>query len=50
MGVAERDYTGEKGLDQLLVEMEDITGKDFLKWFHKLTKNEQTKLTTYYND
>ena len=50
MGVAERDYTGERGLDQLLDEMEGITGKDFLTWFHKLTKNEQTKLTTYYND
>jgi len=50
MGVRERDYTGEKGLDQLLEEMEGITGKDFLTWFHKLTKNEQTKLTTYYND
>ena len=50
MGVAERDYTGEKGLDQLLVEMKGITGKEFLTWFHKLTKNEQTKLTTYYND
>ena len=50
MGVAERDYTGERGLDQLLDEMEGITGKDFLNWFHKLTKNEQTKLTTYYND
>ena len=50
MGVAERDYTGERGLDQLLEEMEGITGKDFLTWFHKLTKNEQTKLTTYYND
>ena len=50
MGVSERDYSGEKGLDQLLEEVKDISGADFLVWFYKLTKNEQTKLTTYYNN
>lgn len=50
MGVSERDYSGEKGLNQLLEEVKDINGGDFLVWFYKLTKNEQTKLTTYYNN
>jgi len=50
MGVSERDYSGERGLDQLLEEVKDINGGDFLVWFYKLTKNEQTKLTTYYNN
>jgi len=30
--------------------MKDKTGEEFLTWFHKLTKNEQTKLAAYYND
>ena len=35
---------------QLMDEMKDKTGGEFLTWFHKLTKNEQTKLAAYYND
>jgi hypothetical protein len=50
MGVAERDYSGEKGLSQLQEEMMEKTGAEFMTWFHKLTKNEQTKLASFYND
>jgi len=50
VGVGERDYSGEKALEQLMDEMKDKTGEEFLTWFHKLTKNEQTKLAAYYND
>ncbi len=50
MGVSERDYSVEKGLEQLTKEMNSKTGAEFMHWFHKLTKNEQTKLTKYYND
>jgi len=50
MGVAERDYSGEKGLDQLKKEMLTKTGAEFLPWFNKLTKHEQTTLSTFYND
>jgi len=48
--LSEKDYSGEKGLDDLLADLKDKSGGDFLVWFYKLTKNEQTKLTTYYNN
>ena len=48
MGVSERDYSADKG--QLEKEMKTKTGSEFMTWFHKLTKNEQTTLTKYYND
>jgi hypothetical protein len=50
VGVVERDYSSEKGLEELQKEMEVKTGAEFMSWFHKLTKNEKTKLTRYYND
>lgn len=50
MGVSERDYSADKGLEQLEKEMKTKTGSEFMTWFHKLTKNEQTTLTKYYND
>ena len=50
VGVVERDYSSERGLEELQKEMEVKTGAEFMSWFHKLTKNEQTKLTRYYND
>ena len=50
MGVGERDYSGEKGLESLLVEVQDKTGGEFAAWFYKLTKNEQTKLSNYYKN
>jgi len=50
MGVSERDYSVDKGLEQLEKEMKTKTGSEFMSWFHKLTKNEQTTLTKYYND
>ena len=50
MGVSERDYSVEKGLEQLEEEMKTKTGAEFMGWFHRLTKNEKTKLTNYYND
>ena len=31
-------------------EMKEKTGVEFMQWFHKLTKNEQTKLAAYYNN
>jgi len=48
--VGERDYSGEKGFDQLVVEMRDVTGGNFNEWFHKLTKNEQSKLQKLFKD
>jgi len=46
--VGERDYSGEKGFDKLVVEMRGVTGGNFNEWFHKLTKNEQSKLQTLF--
>jgi hypothetical protein len=46
--VGERDYSGEKGLDELVTKMKNVTGGDFNGWFHKLTKNEQSKLQTLF--
>ncbi len=42
--VGERDYSSEKGLDELINKYKNVTGGDFNDWFHKLTKNEQSKL------
>jgi len=50
VGLGERVYTKEKDLDTLCTEMEVRTGQDFMTWFHKLTKNEQTTLAGYYNN
>ena len=48
--VGERDYSGEKGFDKLVVEMRGVTGGNFNEWFHKLTKNEQSKLQKLFKD
>ena len=48
--IGERIYTKEKDLDMLCTEMEARTGQDFITWFHKLTKNEQSTLVGYYNN
>ena len=48
--IGERDYSVEKGLEQLTIEMKKKSSSQFTDWFHKLTKNEQTKLAAYYND
>lgn len=50
VGLGERVFTDERDLSTLQKEMESRTGQDFLSWFHKLTKNEQSKLAAYYND
>jgi len=50
VGLGERVYSNEKDLNQLTEEMTEKTGADFMTWFHKLTKTEQTKLAASYND
>jgi len=50
VGLGERVYTKEKELKELMDEMKGKTGEDFPKWFYALTKNEQTKLASHYND
>jgi len=50
VGLGERSYTKEKDLETLKSEMENRTGQDFMTWFHKLTKNEQSNLAAHYND
>jgi hypothetical protein len=50
LGLGERFYASDKELEELKKEMKKKTGADFMEWFHKLTKNEQTKLAGYYND
>jgi len=50
VGLGERVYSGDKDLKQLKKEMEEKTGSDFMTWFHKLTKIEQTTLAAFYND
>ncbi len=50
LGLGERFYASDKELEELKKEMKKKTGADFMSWFHKLTKNEQTKLAAYYND
>ncbi len=50
MGVSERDYSGERGLEQIREEMKDITGGEFETWFHRLTKNEQSTLQQFFNN
>jgi len=50
IGVSERDYSSGKELEELHDEMQEKTGAEFMTWFHKLTKNEQSKLAAYYND
>ena len=36
--------------DKLVVEMRGVTGGNFNEWFHKLTKNEQSKLQKLFKD
>jgi len=50
MGLGERVYSSKKDLNKLNEEMKQKTGAEFMDWFHKLTKNEQTKLAAFYND
>tara|TARA_R110001592_G_scaffold159830_2_gene391521 strand:- start:1370 stop:1813 length:444 start_codon:yes stop_codon:yes gene_type:complete len=50
VGLGEKFYASERELSQLEKEMKQKTGIEFMQWFHKLTKNEQTKLAAYYND
>ena len=50
MGVAEKDYSGEKGLEQLKEKMKNVSGGDFESWFLKLTKNEKSTLQKFFND
>jgi len=50
MGVGERDYSGEKGLEQIRKEMRHITGGEFESWFHKLTKQEKSTLQQFFNN
>ena len=50
VGLGERVYSEEKDVDTLQKEMEQKTGADFMTWFHKLTKNEQSKIAAQYND
>ena len=48
--IGERDYSTERGLEQLEKDLKFKNGSEFMGWFHKLTKNEQTKLAAYYNN
>ena len=52
VGLGERVYSNDKDLNKLTEEMTEKTvdGEGFMTWFHKLTKNEQTKLAASYND
>jgi len=50
MGLGERFFSTDKELEKLQSEMKEKTGAEFMNWFHKLTKNEQTKLAAFYND
>jgi hypothetical protein len=50
LGLGERFYRDEKDLEQLTAEMKKKTGEEFMTWFHKLTKQEQSKLAAFYND